>query len=61
MQSSKSGEGGGLVELVLVEARDLVAADLSGTSDPFVVVQYGNTKKRTKVSLQSHLIFCYLY
>lgn len=40
------------MELVLVEARDLVAADLSGTSDPFVVVQYGTTKKRTKVYLQ---------
>ncbi|XP_072999935.1 uncharacterized protein [Typha latifolia] len=40
---------GGLIELVLIEAKDLVAADLRGTSDPFVRVQYGNTKKRTKV------------
>ncbi|PKA54117.1 Synaptotagmin-4 [Apostasia shenzhenica] len=39
----------GWVELVLIEARDLVAADLRGTSDPYVRVQYGNTKKRTKV------------
>ncbi|KAJ6795661.1 extended synaptotagmin-1 isoform X2 [Iris pallida] len=39
----------GTVELVLIEARDLIAADLRGTSDPFVIVQYGNTKKRTKV------------
>lgn len=27
-----------------------MAADISGTSDPFVRVQYGNTKKQTKVS-----------
>ena len=42
--------GSGWVELVLIEARDLIAADLRGTSDPYVRVQYGNTKKRTKVS-----------
>lgn len=45
----KLGTGGGLIELVLVEARDLVAADLSGTSDPFVVVKFGDTKRRTRV------------
>ncbi|KAJ6813207.1 extended synaptotagmin-1 isoform X2 [Iris pallida] len=39
----------GTLELVLIEARDLIAADLRGTSDPFVRVQYGNTKKMTKV------------
>ncbi|XP_022924106.1 synaptotagmin-5-like [Cucurbita moschata] len=39
----------GWIELVLVEARDLVAADLRGTSDPYVRVQYGKLKKRTKV------------
>ncbi|KAL6626670.1 hypothetical protein ACP70R_030396 [Stipagrostis hirtigluma subsp. patula] len=39
----------GWVELVIIEARDLVAADLRGTSDPYVRVQYGNNKKRTKV------------
>ncbi|KMZ62571.1 hypothetical protein ZOSMA_452G00060 [Zostera marina] len=39
----------GLIELVLIEARDLVAADIRGTSDPFVKVQYGNLKKKTKV------------
>ncbi|XVF50585.1 hypothetical protein PTKIN_Ptkin04bG0113300 [Pterospermum kingtungense] len=39
----------GWIELVLVEARDLVAADLRGTSDPYVRVQYGNLKRRTKV------------
>ncbi|KAJ1684909.1 hypothetical protein LUZ63_016299 [Rhynchospora breviuscula] len=37
------------VELVIIEAKDLVAADISGTSDPFVRVQYGNAKKQTKV------------
>lgn len=39
----------GWVELVLIEARDLIAADLRGTSDPYVRVHYGNLKKRTKV------------
>ncbi|KAK4844374.1 hypothetical protein QYF36_019394 [Acer negundo] len=44
-----SDSGNGWIELVLVEAKDLVAADLRGTSDPYVRVQYGNLKKRTKV------------
>ncbi|KAK2647897.1 hypothetical protein Ddye_015386 [Dipteronia dyeriana] len=44
-----AGSGNGWIELVLVEAKDLVAADLRGTSDPYVRVQYGNLKKRTKV------------
>lgn len=44
--------GNGWIELVLVEARDLVAADLRGTSDPYVRVQYGNLKRRTKVLRQ---------
>ncbi|XP_044477465.1 uncharacterized protein LOC123204727 isoform X2 [Mangifera indica] len=39
----------GWIELVIVEGRDLVAADLRGTSDPYVRVQYGDIKKRTKV------------
>ncbi|XP_075508656.1 uncharacterized protein LOC142545378 isoform X1 [Primulina tabacum] len=39
----------GLIELVLIEAKDLVAADLRGTSDPYVRVHYGNMKRRTKV------------
>lgn len=39
----------GWIELVLIEAKDLVGADLRGTSDPYVKVQYGNLKKRTKV------------
>lgn len=43
------GSGNGWIELVIVEARDLVAADLRGTSDPYVKVQYGDLKKRTKV------------
>ncbi|XP_021292106.1 synaptotagmin-5 isoform X2 [Herrania umbratica] len=41
--------GNGWIELVLVEARDLIAADLRGTSDPYVRVHYGNLKRRTKV------------
>lgn len=39
----------GLVELVLIEGRDLFAADLRGTSDPYVRIHYGNLKRRTKV------------
>ncbi|XP_021736336.1 synaptotagmin-5-like isoform X2 [Chenopodium quinoa] len=46
---SNGGPGNGLIELVLIEARDLVAADLRGTSDPYVKVQYGNETRRTKV------------
>ncbi|KAF5733988.1 hypothetical protein HS088_TW16G00429 [Tripterygium wilfordii] len=48
-ESRGAGSGKGWIELVLVEARDLIAADLRGTSDPYVRVQYGNFKKRTKV------------
>lgn len=47
-QGSK-GSQGGLIELVLIEGRDLVAADIRGTSDPYVRVLYGNLKRRTKV------------
>ncbi|OEL23269.1 hypothetical protein BAE44_0015712 [Dichanthelium oligosanthes] len=49
MQGSSSKAGAGWIELIIIEARDLVAADLRGTSDPYVRVQYGNKKKRTKV------------
>lgn len=48
-QGSTTGSGSGLIELVLIEAKELIAADLRGTSDPYVRVQYGNLKKRTKV------------
>ncbi|KAF8022532.1 hypothetical protein BT93_F0141 [Corymbia citriodora subsp. variegata] len=47
------GSSNGWVELILIEARDLVAADLRGTSDPYVRVQYGNLKKRTKVMFKT--------
>ena len=43
------GSGNGLIELVLIEARDLVAADIRGTSDPYVRVHYGSIKRSTKV------------
>ncbi|GJN37587.1 hypothetical protein PR202_gb26560 [Eleusine coracana subsp. coracana] len=49
MKSSSCKIEAGWIELVVIEARDLVAADLRGTSDPYVRVQYGNKKKRTKV------------
>ncbi|KAL5228818.1 hypothetical protein ABZP36_017083 [Zizania latifolia] len=48
-QGSSGRVGGSWIELVIIEARDLVAADLRGTSDPYVRVQYGSKKKRTKV------------
>ncbi|KAE9467101.1 hypothetical protein C3L33_00987, partial [Rhododendron williamsianum] len=35
----------GWIELTLIEARDLVAADIRGTSDPYVKLQHGNTEK----------------
>ncbi|XP_061357579.1 synaptotagmin-5-like isoform X2 [Gastrolobium bilobum] len=41
--------GNGWIELVLIEGRDLVAADLRGTSDPYVRVHYGSFKKKTKI------------
>ncbi|KAM6569103.1 hypothetical protein CsatB_017088 [Cannabis sativa] len=48
-RGSSMGSGNGWIELSLIEAKDLIAADLRGTSDPYVRVQYGNLKKRTKV------------
>lgn len=48
-RSSRGSSASGWVELVLIEAKDLVAADLRGTSDPYVRVQYGNSKRRTKI------------
>ncbi|KAL0312737.1 UNVERIFIED_CONTAM: Multiple C2 and transmembrane domain-containing protein 1 [Sesamum radiatum] len=51
-ESSKGSHGtsaNAWIELVLIEARDLVAADLRGTSDPYVRVHYGNMKKSTKI------------
>jgi len=53
LQNSPSRAG--TVELVLIEATDLVAADLRGTSDPYVRAQYGNLKKRTKVG------YCFIF
>lgn len=49
VQGATTGGGNGWIELVLIEAKDLVAADLLGTSDPYVRVHYGNLKRRTKV------------
>ncbi|CAI9755382.1 unnamed protein product [Fraxinus pennsylvanica] len=47
-KSSHASSGNGWIELVLIEARDL-AADLRGTSDPYVRVHYGNLKRSTKI------------
>ncbi|CAA0820558.1 C2 domain-containing protein [Striga hermonthica] len=46
---SRSSLSNSWVELVIIEARDLIAADIRGTSDPFVRVHYGNLKRSTKV------------
>ncbi|KAL6281591.1 hypothetical protein ACE6H2_018472 [Prunus campanulata] len=51
--SRAAGSNNGWIELVLIEAKDLIAADLRGTSDPYVRVQYGNLKKRTKVMFKT--------
>lgn len=48
-RNSLKANGNGWIELVIIEAKELVAADLRGTSDPYVRVQYGTIKKRTKV------------
>ncbi|KAL2543887.1 C2 domain-containing protein [Forsythia ovata] len=52
-KGSHASSGNGWIELVLIEARDLVAADLRGTSDPYVRVHYGNLKRRTKVTYKT--------
>ncbi|GAB2292865.1 AT3g18370/MYF24_8 [Dionaea muscipula] len=41
--------GNSVIELVVIEAKDLVGADLRGTSDPYVRVHYGNVKRKTKI------------
>ncbi|XP_008240261.1 PREDICTED: synaptotagmin-4 [Prunus mume] len=51
--SRAAGSNNGWIELALIEAKDLIAADLRGTSDPYVRVQYGNLKKRTKVMFKT--------
>ncbi|XP_057516336.1 uncharacterized protein LOC130797654 [Amaranthus tricolor] len=48
-QGSNGSAGSGWIELVLIEAKDLVAADIRGTSDPYVKLLYGNETRRTKV------------
>ncbi|PKI48319.1 extended synaptotagmin-1 [Punica granatum] len=52
-RGSINGSRNGWIELVLIEAKDLVAADLRGTSDPYVRVHYGNLKKKTKVMFKT--------
>lgn len=48
-EGSRLASGNGWIELVIIEARDLVAADLRGTSDPYVSIQYGDQRRKTKV------------
>ncbi|XP_022135052.1 synaptotagmin-5-like [Momordica charantia] len=52
-RGSAISSNNGWIELVIIEAKDLVAADIGGTSDPYVRVQYGNLKKRTKVMFKT--------
>lgn len=52
-RGSTMASANGWIELVLIEGKDLIAADLRGTSDPYVRVQYGNLKKRTKVMFKT--------
>ncbi|KAE9463914.1 hypothetical protein C3L33_04204, partial [Rhododendron williamsianum] len=53
LKGSTSGSINGWIELVLIEARDLVAADIRGTSDPYVRIHYGKRKRTTKLSFCS--------
>ncbi|CAH9143924.1 unnamed protein product [Cuscuta epithymum] len=48
-EGSKGSHRDGWIELTLVEARDLIVADIRGTSDPYVSVHYGNLKRTTKI------------
>ncbi|KAG6589542.1 Synaptotagmin-5, partial [Cucurbita argyrosperma subsp. sororia] len=52
-RGSNTGSNNGWIELVIIEAKDLVAADIGGTSDPYVRVHYGDMKKRTKVMFKT--------
>ncbi|KAL3575065.1 hypothetical protein D5086_023166 [Populus alba] len=47
-RGSMSGSSNVGLNLFLLKAKDLIAADLRGTSDPYVRVHYGSLKKRTK-------------
>ncbi|QCD92590.1 hypothetical protein DEO72_LG5g657 [Vigna unguiculata] len=53
------GSANGWIELVVIEARDLIAADLRGTSDPYVRVNYGNLKWRTKLNPKQKSGICF--
>ncbi|XAR51289.1 hypothetical protein NMG60_11005883 [Bertholletia excelsa] len=48
-RGSNGGLSNGWIELLLIEAKDLVAADIRGSSDPYVRIHYGNMKRSTKV------------
>ncbi|KAI9113972.1 hypothetical protein K1719_015223 [Acacia pycnantha] len=48
-RGSDLGSEKGWIQLDLVEAWDLIGSDLRGTSDPYVRVNYGQLKKKTKV------------
>ncbi|KAK9271487.1 hypothetical protein L1049_001846 [Liquidambar formosana] len=54
-RGATAGSGNAWIELVLIEAKDLIAADIRGTSDPYVRVHYGKLKTKTKVRLKSSL------
>ncbi|CBI33649.3 unnamed protein product, partial [Vitis vinifera] len=48
-QVSMVGTENGSIKLVIIEGKDLIAADIRGTSNPYVKVLYGKLKKKTKV------------
>lgn len=53
------GTENGSIKLVIIEGKDLIAADIRGTSNPYVKVLYGKLKKKTKVSNLSFWLLGY--
>lgn len=53
------GTENGSIKLVIIEGKDLIAADIRGTSNPYVKVLYGKLKKKTKVSNLSFWLLDY--
>jgi len=45
----ESGPPPNLIEVKVIEAEDVIAADRGGTSDPYAIVEFRGIKKQTKV------------